>query len=169
MEAFFPQIPAKDLDHALGDESGARLYALLVQPLLEELYRQQDFGFLDRIEPVQAWMVAYEYVRNQVLPGGFIQCIQNGYIHLIADLAEGLPAIDGMKEMARLLDQVLAWYVKHHRALSKEAGVEYFAQLYQMFPEAKDMDERFRSGDEKAIQAFSQYLRADLDRFCQLV
>ncbi len=49
MEAFFPQIPAKDLDHALGDESGARLYALLVQPLLEELYRQQDFGFLDRI------------------------------------------------------------------------------------------------------------------------
>jgi len=59
--------------------------------------------------------------------------------------------------------------VRHHRALSKEAGVEYFAQLSQMFPEAKDMDERSRSGDEKAIQAFSQYLRADLDRFCQLV
>lgn len=164
MGDFLPRLLPQQKQEALKDPSGAKLYELLTEPLLEELYRQGDFDFLNRINPGQAVFLSYEYVRQQVLAGGFIQCIQNGYVPLIALLAEQLPSL-GLSGLADLLDGVLIWYVENREVLEKDGGIPYFAALYDRFPQTQEWDRRFSEGDAETIRQLADFAAARMDQF----
>lgn len=167
MGEYLPRMDPGRIKEAGKDPTGRELYELLTQPLVEELYRQGDFQFLNRIHPGQAVFLAYEYVRGQVLPGGFIQCIQNGYVPLIALLAEQMPAL-GISEMGALLDQVLIWYLRHRDELEKDGGLGYFAGLYGRFPQTREWDSRFSQIDARTIGLLARYATENLSQFCRI-
>ncbi|MCC6185983.1 MAG: hypothetical protein IT256_02405, partial [Chitinophagaceae bacterium] len=45
------------------------IFEQLVLPLHEELYRKQDFNFIETLSPGQELLIRYDYVRMQVLQG----------------------------------------------------------------------------------------------------
>lgn len=138
-------LPAVDRNRVLTAHQSLNydeVYDLLVQPLHEELYRRQNFEFMDELSQGQQLLLAYDYLRTQVGQGGFIQLIQNGYIGLLPGMIEQLYAL-GAKDMAQVLDDVLKVYVLNREALSKQTTVEEFAKLYDEFKEFEVIDERY--------------------------
>ena len=83
---FLPTISLSELIALQEENQIEAIYEQLVLPLHEELYKQQDFSFIETLSPGQELLIRYDYVRMQVLQGGFIQLIQNGYVNLLLSM-----------------------------------------------------------------------------------
>lgn len=157
MPTKFPvSIPLSKLKElqAAGDIGG--IYDILAQPLHEELYRRQTFDFMDELSDIQQLLISYDYVRTQVMQGGFIQLIQNGYIGLLPAMPEWLYKI-GAPEMAKDIDDVLKVYVLNRQLLDQKTTVEEFAKLYSELTEFEEIDERFRRLDVETMEQIAGY------------
>lgn len=165
---FLPKVEPAILQAAISSEIDDTLYELLITPLLEELYKRQDFNFLDDLNEAQQLLLSYDYVRNQVLQGGFIQLIQNKYVGLLPDMPRWCTVL-GIHDMAKLIDDVLKVYVLNHETLDKETTPEEFAKLYNEFKEFESLDAQFVALDKPTMATIMQYARHHIDEFVQVL
>lgn len=165
---FLPEVKAGVLETAMlaGDENA--LWDIYIQPLHEELYRRQDFNFLDDLSEGQQLLLSYDYVQMQVLQGGFIQLIQNGYIGLLPTMPAWLQVV-GCLEMAKTIDDVLKVYVLNRDELDKKTTIEEFAQLYSEFKEFEILDEQFHDQHPKTFNTLLQYAIHHTEEFLRIV
>ncbi len=140
------------------------VYEMLVEPLHEELYRRQDFTFIDELSEGQQLLLAYDYLRTQVGQGGFIQFIQNGYVGLLPNIIEQLIMVSA-NEMALVLDDVLKVYVLNRDLLNRPTTVEEFAKLYDEFKEFEIIDERWYTLNLPAEKLMLDYAATHLNEF----
>ncbi len=148
--------------HAAGNYDA--VYEMLVEPLHEELYKRQDFAFIDELSEGQQLLIAYDYLRTQVGQGGFIQFIQNGYVSLLPNIIEQLMMV-GANEMALVLDDVLKVYVLNRELLNRQTTVEEFAKLYDEFKEFEIIDERWYKLNLPAEKLMLDYAASHLYDF----
>lgn len=164
---FLPKISLSELIKLQEENETEAIFEQLVLPLHEELYKKQDFTFIETLSPGQELLIRYDYVRMQVLQGGFIQLIQNGYINLLLAMPQMLLQV-GAPEMAQLLDDVLRVYTLNAEDLSKETSVEEFAKLYEEFKEFEGLDARFTEYNPAAEKAIISYALRFPDEFIEL-
>ena len=162
---FLPAIDREVLKAAHESGNYDELYELLAEPLHEELYKRQNFDFIDELSDGQQLILAYDYLRTQVMQGGFIQFIQNGYVGLLPSMIEQLYVI-GAGEMAQVLDDVLKVYVLNREQLGRTTTVEEFAKLYEEFKEFESLDARYYQLNLPTEKAMLDYAAAHLDEFC---
>lgn len=148
--------------------SAEELFEFLVEPLHEELYKQQDFTFIDELSAGQQLLISYDYVRMQVLQGGFIQMIQNGYVGILPAMPEWLKMVKD-RHMAKTIDDVLKVYVLNREMLDKQTSVEEFAKLYDELKEFETLDEQFMAQNDDTIKLITDYALAHTDDFVKIV
>ena len=161
---FLPELNRDAINEAHKEEKYDELYEMLVEPLHEELYKRQTFDFIDELSEGQQLILAYDYLRTQVMQGGFIQFIQNGYVGLLPSIIEQLYMV-GAGEMAMVLDDVLKVYVLNRDLLNKKTSVEEFAKLYEEFKEFELIDERYYKLNLAAEKMMLDYAASHLDEF----
>ncbi len=161
---FKPEITAAELKEKQQAGKEHEYYELLVEPLHEELYRRKDFSFLDELTEGQQLLLSYDYIRMQVMQGGFIQLIQNGYVGLLPPMPNWLFAINA-NDMAKLIDDVLKVYVLNHEMLEKETTVEEFAALYEELKEFEILDERFAQLNEATMNKILAFATKHITEF----
>ncbi len=142
MTDFLPKISKEEYEAVKKSADQEALFSLLSQPLHEKLYEKQDFNYIDELSDSQQLMIVYDYVKMQVLQGGFIQLIQNKYTLLVATLHELLQRVNAA-DMAQVLDDALKVYVLNRELLDKEYSSEEFAKLYTELKEFEAIDRRF--------------------------
>lgn len=165
---YLPEITAEELKTARESDDKEVYFDLLAQPLHQELYNREDFNFLDDLSHGQQLLLSYDYVREQVMQGGFIQLIQNGYIHLLPQMPGWLNEV-GDVEMSQLLDDVLKVYVLNHELLDKKTTVEEFAMLYQELKEFEILDERFYNLNDNTRDLILNYASKHIEDFVKVV
>jgi hypothetical protein len=161
---YLPEITAEAIKEKQQPGKETEYYEILVEPLHEELYRRKDFNFLDELTEGQQLLLSYDYVRMQVIQGGFIQLIQNGYIGLLPPMPNWLYAINA-GEMAKVIDDVLKVYVLNHEMLEKETSVEEFAKLYDELKEFEAIDEQFLALNESTLNKILQFATDHIEEF----
>ncbi len=161
---FLPELNRDAINEAHKEEKYDELYEMLVEPLHEELYKRQTFDFIDELSEGQQLILAYDYLRTQVMQGGFIQFIQNGYVGLLPSIIEQLYMV-GAGEMAMVLDDVLKVYVLNRDLLNKKTSVEEFAKLYEEFKVFELIDERYYKLNLAAEKMMLDYAASHLDEF----
>lgn len=161
---YLPHIPAAEYNDKLSSDRIFDLYELLSGPLHEEMYKRQDFNFLDDLSEGQQLLISYDYVRMQVQQGGFIQLIQNGYIGLLPDMPAWLDMV-GASNMAKVIDDALKVYVLNRELLDRQTTVEEFAKLYDELKEFEIIDERFRESDAETVEKIAAYIKAHIEDF----
>ena len=162
--SFLPRIPAQVLKEKMASDDPVELFETLVEPIHEELYRRQDFTFIDQLSVGQQLLVSYDYVRMQVMQGGFIQLIQNGYIGILLPMPAWLQDI-GADDMAKVIDDVLKVYVLNRSLLDKETTVEEFAKLYEELGEFAILDEQFARLNEPTLNLIAEDAKNNLADF----
>jgi hypothetical protein len=165
---FLPAVSADVLKEKIEGQDAEAFFEFLVEPLHEELYKKQDFTFVDELSQGQQLLLSYDYVRMQVLQGGFIQLIQNGYIGLLPSMPGWLADI-GIKEMAKVIDDVLKVYVLNRELLDKQTTVEEFAQLYNELGEFEILDDQFTQLNDHTIKRMLDNAKANISEFVKIV
>jgi hypothetical protein len=164
---FLPKADKAALDDIIASNDNELLFDFLAEPLHEELYRRQTFDFLEELTDAQEQLISYDYLRNNVAQGGFIQFLVNGYVTLLPEMPAWLQMI-GQNAMAQVIDDVLKVYVLNVKIFLKDMTPQEFAGLYDELKEFELLEERFNALNPGTIGGMMSYAKEHLDEYIQL-
>lgn len=167
MAMYLPEIHKAKLEQIVAGNNDEELYELLVQPLHEELYKRNDFTFMNELTDMQQLLLSYDYLRVQAGQGGFIQFLANGYAPLLMNIPEWLKKI-GADEMAQLIDDVLKVYVLNNEYFKQDISVEDFGKLYDELKEFEELDKRYENLNTNTIHQLMEYAKNNIDEFAMV-
>ena len=114
----------------------------------------------------QITLVAYFMLRGEVLEGGFVQLIHNGYGSFIFEnpFAKAMRLM-GLRGFGNLLYDVRREYVKSGKELACDCSDEEFMALYEQHPEYDEYDDDFIEREPEFTEAIAKYIDEHVDKF----
>ena len=112
----------------------------------------------------QITLLAYRILRDEVMDGGFIQLIHNGYGGFIfLNPFAKMVKLWGIIELGRLLSKVHSNYKKYREEIEKDCTDEEFMSLFD------DFDDTFVEHEEEWTAAIAQYIDGHIEEFAEIV
>ncbi len=114
----------------------------------------------------QITLVGYMLVRRELLEGGFIQLIHNGYgaFTFVNPFARAMRTW-GVTDFAKIINNAHKLYNKYHTALEREMSDEEFMALYEQYSEFDVWDDLFVAQEEAFTSLVACYVDDHLDHF----
>lgn len=117
----------------------------------------------------QLTLLAWDTLHREVMDGGFVQLIYNGYGPFIFKnpLAKVLRIWD-IRELSKLIYEAHTLWLKHKDEIEKECTDEEFMALFEQFPDFDDLDDQFVEQEEEWVEDIAHYVDDHLDRFAKI-
>ena len=121
---------------------------------------------LGELNSDQITLLAWQTLHDEVMDGGFVQLIHNGYGVFIFKnpLAKALK-LWGLRDLSKLIYDAHTLYVKYHEQIERECTDEEFMALFEQFPEFDDMDDEFVEKEEDWTEQIARYIDEHIARF----
>ena len=118
----------------------------------------------------QITLLAYCILRDEVMDGGFVQLIHNGYGPFIFKnpFAKAV-RLWGLRDLSKLIYEAHTLYLKHHEQIEQDCTEEEFMALFEQFPAFDDMDDEFVENEEAWTAQIAEYIDGHLEQFAQIV
>ena len=123
----------------------ATTIAALTTPLWQKLGGELTVETMARLSADEMTLLAYSILRSELLEGGFVQLIQNGYgpFIFLNPFAKAM-RLWGLKEFSKWLYDARAVYEKTRDVLEQPTETdEEFMALYEQHPEWDAFDDWF--------------------------
>lgn len=168
--AIMKEVTIKDdvLRKAAGEGMDAFVGAF-VQAIKETIGGELTAETLGELNSDQITLLAWDVLHEEVMDGGFVQLIHNGYGPFIFKnpFAKAVK-LWGMRELSKLVYDAHTLYVKYHEPLEKECTDDEFMALFEQFPEFDDMDDEFVEKEEAWTEQIARYIDENIDRFAKV-
>ena len=116
---------------------------------------------MDKLTQNEHCLLAYRYLRDEVMEGGFIQMIQNGYgpYVLLGPFPMLLKKQWGMKPFGQFLFDVAREYKAHRLELEADKSDEEFMAQYEQYETLNDYGDDYLDDYEESVtpQIVEQY------------
>ena len=114
----------------------------------------------------QITLLAWDTLHEEVMDGGFVQLIHNGYGPFIFKnpFAKAVK-LWGMRDLSKLVYNGHTLYAKYHEALEKDCTDEEFMALFEQYPEFDDLDDEFVEEEEAWTAEIARYIDEHIERF----
>ena len=114
-------------------------------------------------------LLGYHFFREEVLEGGFVQLIQNGYGPYIFDnpFAKAM-RIFGAKELSKLVYDAKKIYDAHREDLERECTDEEFMAMYEQYEAFDDIEEAYMEMEEMVTATIAEYVDEHLEQFAEI-
>lgn len=114
----------------------------------------------------QITLLAYDILHNEVMDGGFVQLIYNGYgsflfRHPFAKAIKGW----GMDELASLVKKAGKLYFRYKNEIERECTDDEFMAMFEQYPEFDDLDDLFVENEETWTGMVACYVDEHIERF----
>lgn len=115
----------------------------------------------------QVTLLAWDVLHNEVMDGGFVQLIHNGYGPFIFKnpFAKAVKQLWGMRELSKLVYSAHTLYVKYHETIERECSDDEFMALFEQFPEFDDLDDEFVEQEESWTEEIARYIDENIEKF----
>lgn len=141
---------------------------------IEAYLKQSKDGVLDAsvMSSLNGWqnsLLAYHFFRDEVMQGGFVQLIQNGYGGFIFKnpFAKAL-RLFGVEELSKLVYKAKEIYDKHSAELEAETNDDEFHAMYEKFEAFDELEERFFEIEEECTLKIAEYVDEHLEDFGEI-
>ncbi len=106
-------------------------------------------GSMLQLTADEVTLLAYCTLREEVMDGGLVQLIYNGYgpFIFLNPFAKAM-RLWGLKDFSKLLYEGRKFYEEHGAEIQQEMSDEDFMALFEQFPEADDFDDTFIENEE---------------------
>lgn len=164
------KINDKDLAAATGEGMdqflGTIIHAFKQQVGEEELNVQA----MQQLSADQITLWGYMILRDELMDGGFVQLIYNGYGPFFFDnpFAKAM-RLWGLHDFSKLLYKAKKVYDEHKADLTKERSDEDFMALFEQYPEFDDLDDEFVEEEENITSAVAYYVDEHMADFVEIV
>lgn len=118
----------------------------------------------------QITLWGYMILRDELMDGGFVQLIYNGYGPFFFDnpFAKAM-RLWGLHDFSKLLYKAKKIYDEHKADLTKERSDEDFMALFEQYPEFDDLDDEFVEEEEDITSAVAYYVDEHMTDFVEIV
>ena len=131
---------------------------------------------MDMLSAEQHAVLCYRYVLDEVMEGGFIQLIMNGYAPYVLEgpfpmvVKKQWGSVEGqekvMKDFSKLLYEVKKEYHKHQEELSQDMSDEDFMAMYEQLEELNEFGDDFLDEhQEEVTPAVAKMIVENLDEY----
>lgn len=114
----------------------------------------------------QITLLAYDILHNEVMDGGFVQLIYNGYGSFLFHnpFAKAIKGW-GIDELASLVKKAGKLYFKYKNEIERECTDDEFMAMFEQYPEFDDLDDLFVENEETWTGMVACYVDEHIERF----
>lgn len=114
----------------------------------------------------QITLLAYDILHNEVMDGGFVQLIYNGYGSFLFrnPFAKAIKGW-GIDELASLVKKAGKLYFKYKNEIERECTDDEFMAMFEQYPEFDDLDDLFVENEETWTWMVACYVDEHIERF----
>lgn len=118
----------------------------------------------------QVTLLAWETLHNEVMDGGFVQLIHNGYGPFIFKnpFAKALNKMWGMRDLSKLIYEAHTLYAKYGKEIEADCSDEEFMALFEKYPEFDDLDDLFVEKEEEYTEQVARYIDNNIEKFAKI-
>ena len=114
----------------------------------------------------QITLLAWDIVHGEVMDGGFVQLIHNGYgpFTFKNPLAKALK-LWGLRDLSKLIYDAHTLYEKYGVEIERDCTDEEFMALFEQYPQFDDLDDKFVENEEDWTMQIAAYVDQHMDNF----
>lgn len=161
------QITVSDADLRKGAEEGMDAFLkVFIDKYLEVTGGVINEKTMPLLNGYQHTLLGYHFFREEVMEGGFVQLIQNGYGPYIFDnpFAKAM-RLFGAKDFSKLIYEAKKIYDAHRADLEKDCTEEEFMAMYEQYEAFDDLEEKYMEDEEQITAQIAAYVDEHLDSF----
>lgn len=161
----------KDKDLRDASEKGMDAFVeLFVNAINEAIGNELTVETMALLNADQITLLAYNILREEVMDGGFIQLIHNGYGEFIFKNPFTKAVRQwGLRDLSKLVYNVHTLYIKYKEEIERDCSDEEFMALFERYPDFDEMDDEFVENEEQWTRDIAYYIDEHIDRFCKVV
>ena len=138
----------------------------ITQALLDAIGGELNGENMMQLNADQITLLAYHYLHEEVMEGGFVQLIHNGLGSFIFLNPTGKAFREwGLQELFKILGKTHRLYSKYHAEIERDCDDETFMAMYEQFAEFDEFDEQFVENEELFTRQIARYVDHHLDHF----
>lgn len=157
----------KDIELQKASEEGMDAFVdVFVKHTLDLVGGELTAETMSRLSADQITLLGYNILRDEVMDGGYIQLIHNGYGGFIFmnPFARAMKEW-GLVELARHIRKVIPLYKKYRDRIEIDCDDDQFMALFEQMPEFDDFDDDFVVNEEQWTAQIAYYLDEHIDQF----
>lgn len=114
----------------------------------------------------QITLLAYDILHEEMMDGGFIQLIHNGYggFIFLNPFAKAVK-LWGMRDLSKLVYSAHTLYNKYHEEIERECSDDEFMAMFEKYPEFDDLDDKFVENEEEWTAQIARYVDEHIENF----
>ena len=118
----------------------------------------------------QVTLLAWDVLHEEVMDGGFVQLVHNGYGPFIFKnpFAKAVKQLWGMRELSKLVYDAHILYIKYGEVLERDCSEDEFMALFEQYPEFDDMDDTFIEEEEVWTEQIARYIDDNIEKFAKI-
>jgi hypothetical protein len=144
--------------------------AVFVNDIRETIGGELTADTMPMLNSDQITLLAWQTLHDEMMDGGFVQLIHNGYGTFIFKnpLAKALK-LWGMRDLSKLIYNAHTLYEKYHAAIERDCTDDEFMALFEQYPEFDDLDDEFVEREEEWTEQIARYIDEHIDRFATVM
>ena len=117
----------------------------------------------------QITLMGYATLRDELMDGGFIQMIHNGYgPFFFRNPFDAAMRNWGVMDLCRLMRKAKKQYLRYREEIEREMNDDEFMALYERVPAFEDLDDEFVTNEEKWSEMVAIYVDEHLMEFVEV-
>lgn len=160
----------KESDVIAAAEQGMdEFLSLFAEHILQAIGGELNGETMARLNGEQISLLAYMTFRDEVMDGGFIQLIHNGYGPFIFDnpFAKAMRLM-GAHDFSKLVYKGKKLYDQYKDELTREYTDEEFMALFEQYAVFDDLDDAFVEMEEEVTETLARYVDEHLEVFATI-
>lgn len=139
---------------------------VFVNAINEAIEGQLTTETMSELNSDQITLLAYSILRDEVMDGGFVQLIHNGYGPFIFKnpFAKAIKQW-GLRDLSKLIYNAHSLYVRYGAEIEKECSDEEFMALFEQYEEFDEMDDAFVENEEDWTNMVAVYIDDHIENF----
>ena len=140
--------------------------ATFVDAVRQAIGGQLTADNMPQLNSDQITLLAWDILHQEVMDGGFVQLIHNGYGPFIFKnpLAKAL-RLWGLRDLSKLIYNAHTLYTKYGQAIEQDCTDDEFMALFEQYPEFDDMDDLFVEQEEQWTELIARYIDEHIENF----
>lgn len=158
-------IKDSDLREAAG--RGAESFLdLIMDSIRQSVGGAVDSEAMQQLNGYQNTLLAYSIFREEIMDGGFIQLIQNGYGPYIFDnpFAKSM-RLFGAHHFSKLIYKAKKIFDANREDLVRDRSDEEFMAMYEQYEAFDDLEEEYIMNESEISSELARFVDSNMDKF----
>lgn len=124
---------------------------------------------MQKLNADQITLWGYMLLREELMDGGFVQLIYNGYGPFFFEnpFAKAM-RLWGLHDFSKLLYKAKKAYDEHKADLTRERSDEDFMAMFEQYPQFDELDDEFVEEEENITSAVAHYVDEHINHFLSI-